>query len=169
MKDIRQELTEQFEKLAGEAGLVLISTPGEAWLIADITAGVGTRLHVRSKFDSATCDFVLSGQAVNAQDVEFFRSRHLIRELHGNHDGHQDWQLPVRSIGYADGSRIGKVLGAVRDLLAPFAVPSSPARPPTRRGNATCWLPGPGRTLSPARARRRTWPRSASTGMPRQT
>lgn len=140
MRTVREKISAKFEALATEAGLELLTagettSPGKTditgtWLVMDDSDGLDTRLRIRFSFDRYLAGFVLSGQAVDARDIPFFRDRGLVREPAGS-SGRGRFAVPFQNVGYDDGERFAKLTAAVRDLLAPYAValPDDPARP----------------------------------------
>ena len=143
MQTMQDKLTEEFRRLAeDEAGLELVTDAQEnsgSWYVMD---GLDTRMainfsfqHNRSTtFEHSRITMSLVGQAVEEPSLDFFQAR----QLYPNKQGIA-WNLDVYGLdhpravhlaaAYSDGGQLSRVLGVVRDLLAPYAKHSG-AQPP---------------------------------------
>ena len=126
-KTIQDRITGKFTEIAEAAGLEFVYiSPGQlgaepgTWLIMDDSDGLDTRLRVKYRFERDHATFELSGQAVDKPSAEFFAERGLFPS---NAAGRR---VPKLRAEYVDGEMLRYVFGAVRDLLAPYAVKDEP-------------------------------------------
>ncbi len=128
MQTMQDKLTEEFRRLAeGEAGLEFVTDPrgtSGSWYIMD---GLDTRMVISYKFEQDCIDMSLIGQAVEEPDSDFFKARQLRSRFGGSPfqgvqmRGPDGTRTLVFIVAYRDGKGLRRMLGVVRDLLAPYA------------------------------------------------
>lgn len=136
MQTMQDKLTEEFRRLAeGEAGLEFVTDPrgtSGIWYVMD---RLDTRMVISYKFEQDRVDMSLIGQAVKEPDLDFFKARQLYSRFGGSPFEGLQVRGPDRTrtllliAAYRDGKGLRRMLGVVRDLLAPYAKNSGAQAP----------------------------------------
>lgn len=121
---MKDKLAAEFAALAADAGLEFVAArqladnglgrPEITWHYMD---GLDTRLQLRAAFGNRSVGTVISGQATAERDLAWFRHRSLYPKDTGSTGG----RALDKSADYADGDQLRRLLGIIRDLLAPYA------------------------------------------------
>lgn len=121
------KLETEFARLAAEAGLEFVAVrqladnglgcPETTWHYMD---GLDTRLQLTAAFGDRRGYAELAGPAVAGPDLDWFKTRHLYPRGTGSVAG----RAIDYAASYADGDEIRRLLGIIRDLLAPYARPA---------------------------------------------